>query len=189
VARVVTLAAGLGFGLVVVAPSVVEGLVVGGRRKDIGSQVARVELGVVGDDLGEGSPEIDAEHAIDVSEHPVVGVEEAVAISQRGELAGPHRQLKRAELGALDVRFGEHAGKGVEPFDGAVDRLEPARHRRAARRGHHALIGLIAAGFERGTVGVGQRDEVEDVGVVDRRVRVERRIRRECLRGLAGQVP
>ena len=73
-----------------------------------------------------------------------------------------------AELGAGHVRLGDHADEGVDVVDVAVDRLEPGGHRGAPHvAGGGALDRVLVVRGRPVAVDVGQRGDVEDVGVVD----------------------
>jgi len=146
------------------------------------------DAGVELHELRDGESVVDAELVINDPKYWVVPVEEAVTVTQGGELLCPDRELELAELCVFHVPFGHHSNKSVESIDGPVDRLEARRDGGAADTGDHRFLGLLAVGSDEVTVGVPELDEVEDVRVVDRVPRVDQRIGWEALRGLAGDI-
>src|SRR5262245_21293986 len=134
---------------------------------------------VAGDDLRERAPVGDPVDGPDLAELRVVRVEEAIPVAQCGELLPPDRELKRAELAAVDVRLRHHADEGVHVVDLAVQRLQACCDRRAP----HAADGVLGiADRHRFSRVVPEAQEVED-----RRVVAVEPLR-EALRALPGDV-
>ena len=106
--------------------------------------------------------------ALDRAQRRVVQVEEAVAVAQRLELLLPDRELQLAELGARHVLSETMPMNASTLVD--VCRRSPSAARRAScgARRRRRPVGRVAAERDHVAVDVAQRDEVEDVRIVDR---------------------
>ena len=80
----------------------------------------------------------------------------------------------------------DQADERLDSGDVAVDRLQPGGEGRAPDADDRVTLGRVAAERDRVAVGVLQLDEVEDVRIVDRVVRVDQRVRGKAGGGLAG---
>ena len=105
---------------------------------------------------------------LDVAQLRIVQVEEPVSVAQRLELLPPHRKLQLAELRPTHVTLGEHPDECVELVGVSVDRLQPCGEGGAANAHDGLGVRRLAPELDRIPVGVEERDEVEDVRVVDR---------------------